>query len=428
MNKPSVKIEKVVYGAKGLGTHHEKKVFIPKTFTGDEVTFEVLKDTPSYQEARATSFLAKSPYRRQSPCQYFSRCGGCQWLDIKDKNQTEAKSGFIRESLERIGKIKIQRPVPVSSSPDLLHYRNRILLRGTFEEGRIHVGFFEESSHKQIPINQCKIAHDAHNNLIDYLNSLSLEKIRKQKFRLEVQVLPEAHKKSEPTLLIILIPIEKKHALHELYKALKDYKDSLEVIYQNEKPSSNFHLFENHQGISYFTRPGVFQQINTKANHIVREQVQKLVSETSPKSILDLYCGSGNLSLSLGGEGRKIHGIETNATSIEIAKHNVSFNQLNGHTYEAKSVMKFLKGLSQSTNAPYDFVIIDPPRRGAKEEISLIKNLNPRYILYISCDPTTLARDIKALSNSYQLKSLEGFDFFPQTYHIETLALLELTN
>ena len=425
MTKLTTKIEKVVYGGKGLGTDKNKKVFINNTFTGDEVSYEILKDHSSFQEGAVLSYLKKSPARRASPCIYSEKCGGCQWINIKEDKQLEAKQGFIKESLERIGGLSLKSKIKINSSEDILNYRNRILLRGTYAEGKVKVGFFEEGSHTQIHIDECKIAHQAHNDLIEYINGLDLKEARSQKFRLEAQVLPSAFNEKKPCLLLLLVPVEKKHKLHDLYNALKKYPGTLSISYQNVVKKVEFSLFEESNGLSYYTQPRIFQQVNTKANHSLRNKVKQIVEEINPKTILDLYCGSGNLSLGLAQEERKIYGIELSKKSIQVANFNVKSNSLEGFNYKSGNVRSFLKEQIETESFPFDLVIVDPPRKGAKEEIEGVLKLKPKHVLYVSCDPTTLARDYKTLSTNYKIKHIEGFDFFPQTYHVETLLLLE---
>lgn len=426
MEKLITEIEKVVYGGKGLGTQDEKKVFIPDTFTGDQVHYEVMKDHKNFVEGRALEILEKSPHRIPSPCPYSQRCGGCQWIGIDYKAQVKAKASFIEEAFERIGKHKLTAPVSITPSSKQLGYRNRIQLRGSFKDGKVFVGFFEKESHTQIHVKECLISHEAHNKLISYLNELKLPKKRTQKFRLEVQVQPALFDKKSPCLLITLIPIERKHELEDIYTALKNYTDTLFVKYQNEAKKSPFFLFEESDKISYYGKPGIFQQINTETNALLRKRVKEIVEKIQAKSILDLYCGSGNLSLGLADDTRKIEGVELNPYSIEVARHNVQENSLESIRYKAQSVKQFLK--KKPLEAKLDLLILDPPRRGAKEDLDFIEKLAPNSILYISCDPSTAARDYKILSSTYSLESLEGFDFFPQTYHIETLFLLKRKN
>ena len=270
------------------------------------------------------------------------------------------------------------------------------------------------------------IAHEAHNRLIHYLNELTLEKTRSQKFRLEVQVQPKLYENKSPCLLITLIPIEKKHELQDLYLALENYPDTLFLTYLNENKKSPFFLFEESSRLEFYGKPGIFQQINTETNKLLREQVKLLVKKIKINSVLDLYCGSGNLSLELSDGIRKITGVEVNKASIEVANYNVKNNSLSLINYKSQSTQEFLQEQKQAGSI--DLLILDPPRKGAKEDLVYIKKLNPQFILYVSCDPTTAARDYKTLSDSYTLESLEGFDFFPQTYHVETLLLLKKKN
>ena len=424
MSSDTLKIKKVIYGAKGLAEKENKKIFVKNTFTDDEVKYEILKSHKNFEEAKATRFVKKSPARRSSPCLYSSQCGGCQWIDIKESHQLNTKQEFIKESFKRIGSLKKDLSITITKSPKILNYRNRILLRGTIENGNIGTGFFKYESHEQIHIKECKIAHPAHNKLIFFLSESSLKESKKKKFRLEAQIVPEAYNKKEPCLLITLFPGEKNQNLKSLFLLLKGYKDTAHISYSYEKIHPKPVLFETQDNISYLTVPRIFQQVNSEANQKLRSRVKELALKIKANSILDLYCGAGNLSLQLANKERKILGVELSKESIRTAKENVKRNKLVNICYRAENAPKFLKKLNEIGKS-FDLVILDPPRKGAKEDISSLLLLNPKYILYISCDPSTAARDYKTLSKNYEIISLEGFDFFPQTYHVETLIFLK---
>lgn len=419
-----LEIEKVVYGGKGLGSFEGKKTFVGKTIAGDKVCFNLTKESKNYNEGTIKKFIKKSPHRTESPCTYSNECGGCQWMSVKKEKQIEYKKEFIRESFKRIGKTNIEQEIKLTTSQKPYHYRNRILLRATLEERKLQVGFFKDSSHTQIHIKKCMIAHPAHNELIKYINQSVFKNTRKQKLRLEVQVLPKLSNENKPCLLITLHPIEKNHDLLTVLTTLKKYSQTLWVSYKEDQTQAPLATFETHQGLTYYTKPGIFQQINTETNQVLREKVKKIIQTLSPQNILDLYCGSGNLSLGLSNKNTSVLGVEFNKESIEVAKYNIKINGLKNIKYLAKNVSKFLKENLTDLKA-IDFIIIDPPRKGVKEDLSNLLKLEAQHILYISCDPATAARDFGVLSSNYKLKDLVAFDFFPQTYHVETLILLE---
>ena len=219
----TLNIEKVAYGGKGIATHEGKKIFIADAIIGDKVEVAITKEQKSFCEAKLLRILEKSPDRIKSPCSYSETCGGCGWIDVNQNKQNEFKENFIGESFARIAKEPIKVPVQYKDSPKSFYYRNRILLRGTYDKGLVTVGFFGRESHTQIAINHCKIAHPSINELITYLNKQILKKKRKQKFRLEIQALPspKARNEKDQGLLITLHPIERNHELQDLYEVLK---------------------------------------------------------------------------------------------------------------------------------------------------------------------------------------------------------------
>ena len=419
-----LEIKRVAYGGKGIGLYKNKTTFVPKTIEGDLIEATLVKEHKKYCEANLLQIKEKSPFRIDSPCIYSKECGGCQWIDVDNKKQIEYKENFIKDSFERIGKTKLTVPLSFFDSKESFYYRNRILFRETYTNGSLKLGFFAQESHNQVHVGHCKIAHPAINDLLVFLNQKKLEKKRTQKFRLEVQVLPTHYKNNEPHLLITIHPVERNHELEPLLKVLQSNHSIQWVSYKKEQKKSLFSLFEQENSLSYYTKPGIFQQINTESNHELRKIIKQKIKEKKIKKVLDLYCGSGNLSLGLTQLTQKVLGIEDNKEAITVAQHNVKQNKLESIEYKAADSSQFLKENLEQLKE-FDCLILDPPRKGAKEDIQSILKISPRFIFYVSCDPTTAARDYSFLKEDYKIIEIKALNFFPQTYHIESFFILE---
>ena len=355
-------------------------------------------------------------------CPYEAQCGGCHWLAIPYEQQLEAKRGFVVDAFRRTAGLEVPDSIVHASAPT--HYRNRVLLRGTLAaDGTISVGFFARASHQQVPIGACRNVDPLINKLIAYLRSSQLPSLAsEQKFRLEVQVLPALVSLNQPHLLSILHPIQNKSPLGPLLQALKDYPDMAWGGYQDEVLKAPPFLFEEDVGLRFYTAPGLFQQVNVPLNQKVRRILRDFAGENAVHSVLDLFCGSGNLSLALADGKRKVLGVEQVHGAIAMAKHNVRENKRNAR-YISVPADRFL-GEQLALKTLFDLVIVDPPRRGMKEGLEALLNLQPAYIAYLSCDPMTLSRDLLRLKEKYEIRTLHVLDFFPNTYHVETLAIL----
>jgi 23S rRNA (uracil1939-C5)-methyltransferase len=413
---------KPVFGGDCLSQDGEgKKIFISGAIPGELTEIQIVETKKNYDKAKTIQVLDPSPGIGPSPCPYFRRCGGCQWLGVPYEKQLAWKTEMAQEMVQR------QLPVPeirVIPAEMTLGYRHRIQLRGEIEKGgQVILGFFEAQTHKKIPIESCAIAEEPLNGLIQFLIQKPLISGRVgERFRLELQILPMGNQ-----ILALCHPvIERGQASHlaSLLERIKSYPTVLWAGYSGDPLP--LVPFEERDGLVFFTSPGAFQQIHRAQNKKLQDLVAGWVQGMGdPKVIWDLYGGSGNLSLNLAKEGRKIVGVEGARLSAEIGQANLRQNSLPGEIlWVHRGVEAFLK---DSKKKP-DLVIADPARDGMKEAIPLLLEKAPRWIIAVSCDLATGIRDLKKLvENGYRIESFVMLDFFPQTYHIETAVLLTIS-
>lgn len=392
---------------------------------GDVVKARIVANKGNYIEANLVEVLKPSCDRINSQCKYSIVCGACDWQELKYEMQLKNKKSFIKESLERIAGVK-DISVSITSNNKSTYYRNRILLRGTIHEDRtVSLGFFKKNTHTQNKIKSCLNADKAINNIIEKIYEIKCDD-KKQKFRMELQFLPERHKNGKSCVVVILHPLGK-NKTSDLKEKIKSLPSVAWVGYKAETTTSKIISFEEDQEKIYFTKPGLFQQVNLEMNQVVRERLKKFVINNKISNILDLYCGSGNLSMHLASDSCRVTGVELSSAAIEVSKTNIEKNKIINIHYESLSSSKALEKLIQKS-IKFDLIISDPPRRGMKESLSFILEIAPVYIAYLSCNPSSMARDVKYLLEKYQLISVEGFDFFPNTYHVESLILFKLKN
>lgn len=411
-----VKIMNQAYGGFGVARHEGRVLFVPDCIQGDEVLVKITEEKKNFAFAAVESFVQRSALRIASDCVYESSCGGCQWLTIPQERQLDFKKSFLIDALKRMGGITLLDEIHVHSS-DSRYYRNRVLLRGQIhEDGHVHVGFMERASHNQVAIQHCLNVDPLINAFISFLSELKTEN-KAQKFRVEVQVLPASQK-----LVLVLHSLHGMDSLNVFKKELSAHSLVLSVSLAQEK--APLFLFERDLERDFYTSPGAFQQVNLPLNHSVRKLIKSFAEFYSIDSVLDLFCGSGNLSLALADNGRRILGLEQSDQAIRIAQKNVHENKLRNAEYVCAASHKYLRDCKET----FDLVIADPPRKGMKECLNSLKKLNAKYMIYMSCDPVTLARDLKELKEVYEIGDVHLFDFFPNTYHLETVVFLKNTS
>lgn len=417
-------ISSMAYGGNGVARLDGKVYFVSDGVEGDVVKVRVTEDKERYANAEISEFVSLSPLRETPRCPFIKSCGGCQWMGIPYTQQLSWKKDFILSALKRIGKIPDNITIEVKPSPEIYNYRNRIMLRvHVSDRGILTCGYFKRGTRELVPINRCDIANETINKIVRHITSVNLQGVKNIKFRMEIQELPAGSGK----LVVTITPADgDKKATKSFTESLRtldyvtwagmgtDFKDAPTITFDRQFDSS------------FLTLPGQFQQVNVKHNKNLRSFIADLVDEYKPKRILDVFCGSGNLSIGIAKNDIYVEGVEANSVAIDCAKKNVEENNISNATYIAADAEKHLLKLSRS-QAKFDLVILDPPRQGFHGGMASLKLIAPKQIIYVSCDPTTLARDIGLLcrEQDYSIKSITGFDFFPNTFHVETVVVLE---
>ncbi|HEX8920752.1 MAG TPA: class I SAM-dependent RNA methyltransferase, partial [Pyrinomonadaceae bacterium] len=338
--------------------------------------------------ASIVEILSPSPVRVEPPCPYFGRCGGCDFQQLDYEAQLAAKVDIIRDCLRRIARLEFTGDIPITASPNIWHYRSRA--QWQHDSQRRWLGYFERASHRVCDVAQCPV-------LVPDLQA-TLESLREQ---MREDLLPDE--------------------VTELQAVAGDEGASLAPPVAQHPTREVSRRIGGH---TYrFSAEGFFQ-----INHELLETLlSAALSDARGQTAIDLYCGAGLFTLPLSTRFTRVFGVEANATAISYARRNLEDANSDNATFEVYRVGDWLAENSERL-APVDFVLLDPPRAGAEDgALEGILALKPRHISYVSCDPATLARDLKALAaGNYTLDSLAAFDMFPQTHHVEVVAHLKV--
>lgn len=409
-------LDSVAFGGDALTRRDGKVYFVADALPGETVTAEIYQDKERFAKARVLTRVTAPSYAVPAPCPYAARCGGCQWQRVPYAMQEKWKAGFIEDALQRIGGIPAgSYPFVMHGSPETSHYRNRIDVKWQVAtDGSVRIGYFAKSSHDLVAIEKCWIADERINQVLWSCLKLKFPK-RERIFQtsLEFQVIADDR---------VLVSGQDIPAgfWQDFNEAIQGHVELSSKLIVNRP---DFVLLEEWDGIRFHTRAGQFQQVNLPANRFLRAWVRDFARQHKVQHAVDLYCGSGNLSLALARDGVRIFGVEAFAPSIEAAVYNVKDNNLTAQ-YAAGDAQD-IRQLFPNLPAP-DLLIVDPPRRGMAEAVESLLQLTAKRIIYVSCDPNTLARDLKnMMSAGYALEEVKGLDFFPQSYHIETVCILK---
>jgi 23S rRNA (uracil1939-C5)-methyltransferase len=390
-----VAIEKLVYGGDGLAHVGSQAVFVPLAAAGDFARIRIVECERNYARGVIEELLDPSPLRRTPPCQYFGSCGGCQLQHLDYPAQLEAKVSFVRESLRRIGGIEWDAEIGRRSGPEF-GYRSRAEIKvARDEDGRARIGYFRAGSHDVCEIESCPILSPAANRELQRLHAES-SLIPNDATRVYLTVGDDE---------VIVTPANGEDGRAAEF-------DSMGTAHQRIA------------GINYGFGVRSFFQGNRL---LVEELINEAVRDAAGEFAVDLYAGVGLFSLQLAKTFKQVCAVEGNKTAANHGFENVKLNGLNNVRYEPISVEAWLKYKSAEAPRP-DFVLLDPPRAGAGVQvIERLAALAPPAVTYVSCDPATLARDLRSLIDyGYKIDSITALDMFPQTFHVETVVRLRI--
>lgn len=385
----NVVVERIVPGGMGLAHADGQTVFVALAAAGDYVRVRVEKTRGKVLFASIIEVLEPSNARVEPPCPYFGRCGGCDFQQLSYDAQLEAKVSIVRDCLRRLAGIETPVEVEIKASPNTWRYRSR----AQWQYDRAHkiLGYFERGSHNVCDVLECPVIVP---ELQDALTTL--------REAMSDDVLPQ-------------------HVAE--FQAVAGDGAEVAIVPHIGQAKIEREAARTINGIHYrFDAEGFFQ-----INH---EQLPALIDaalgDAHGETAVDLYCGVGLFTLPLAKRFNRIVGVEANDAAINYARQNIEAAQLTNAQAVCATVGDWLKD-NAAELAPVDLILLDPPRAGVEERRALdgILALRPRRIAYVSCDPATLARDLRALiGGGYTLDSVTAFDMFPQTHHVETIAHL----
>lgn len=420
-----ISVERLVPGGRGMGRLPDGRIaFLTGVVPGDVVRLVRWKDKSSFVEVNEHQLAQPAKERVLPSCSIAHRCGGCDWMMISADTQREAKIDLLRQALLRTGSFQPEQlpHIAFTKSPRALGYRGRVRLH--VRQGK--VGYFSRRSNELVTFEECLVASPQLARAILLLKLCLEEFPREAKLldALELRALLESDGSSiEPgscTLHLVLNEGVASRALAPLLARLRQHW----TVAVGQEAGALVALPPTCGGqVVTLAAPGAFTQVNWAVNAQLVSAVVDLAQAYEAKTFLDVYCGGGNFSLPLLALGLRGVGVEQSAAAIFAARAGAERAGLRGvfHAGQARQVLQS-RALTEKT---FDLAVIDPPRAGAKDVLGVLARMGIPHLLMISCDPVTLARDLRALvSEGYSVESLRIFDMFPQTHHFESLCVL----
>ena len=389
-----VVIEKLDHFGRGIAKVNNKIVFVPNTLKGDVVLIEIVKDYTSYSLGKVIKYIEK--VKRYSPCKYSNICGGCHLIEMNYQDQLKFKVNKIVELFKKNLGIDIKLDEVISDRPN--NYRNKINLH--VQNGK--VGFYTEESHDLVEIDECYITKKEINDLLPKVKDLA-----KNNNIDEVMI-----RYNNGLILSIKGNVSKDILLKEF--------SNCNLIYLNNKIIKDAVVIENVLNKKFRISPKSFFQVNTLVCSKMFSKVRSYIKDKNYHKALDLYCGTGVIGIIISDLVDEVVGIEVVSAAIEDANYNKKINEINNVSFICDKVENRIDSFKD-----IDLVIVDPPRSGLdNKSIENIIRINPYEIIYVSCDPNTLMRDLKKLNKNYDITNISIADMFPNTYHVECVSVL----
>ncbi len=448
-------IERLAFGGQGVSRIDNYVIFVKRALPGDRVKAKIIKRKKDFAEAYVTELLNPSKYRVQPPCKYFDWCGGCTWQNMSYQDQLHFKQQIVSESLERIGGFEQLNVLPVLPSDSYFAYRNKMefsfsdrrwLLPEELNQDEIsknfalglHVpGTFDKILHVEQCLLQSETANQVLNFIADYAkkNNLTPYGIRSHQGYLRFLVIRESAFNHEIMVNLVTATDEPKRLADlaeklaaqfpQVVSIVNNVNTRLAQIAQGEKENLLYgrpYITDKIGPFLFKISANSFFQTNTKQAEKLYQKAIEFAELDENSVVWDLYSGTGTISIFLAGRAKKVVGFEAVASAVKDAWQNAKEHEVQNVEFVEGDLLQTMPKFNERP----DVIVTDPPRSGMHEKVvRIIKKIGPRTIVYVSCNPTTLARDLKILADQYQIELVQPVDMFPQTYHIETVVKLK---
>lgn len=396
-----IKIEKLDHFGRGICYVDGKICFVEDTLPGEVVDIKITLEKKKFLLGKVNDFYKVSNDRIDEVCPYKDKCGGCDLSHLKYEKENEYKCLKVKELMSKYANISNDLVMDCVYG-DEYNYRNKVTLHGE----RNLIGYYKKNSNDIVPIKKCLLVDEKINIIIDKLNKMDYHNNYDE-------VIIKCSNDSEEVMISITGEVRD-------YEELFNYCDSLIINGKVVKGEESIVSFIGK--CKYEITDKGFFQVNKNLTKLLYDEVRKVVSNVKPKRVLDLYCGAGTIGIYISDLVDEVIGVESFSKSIVSANKNKKLNGVRNIKFINEKVENVIDEIKENV----DLVIVDPPRSGLdKKTIDVLLDMGCSDIIYVSCDPSTLARDVKLLSDKYNVNYIKPFNMFSRTYHVECVCVLK---
>ena len=427
----------------GVGKLDGQAIFVENVAVGDEILCHVIKSKKSYAIGKAIKILKPAKCRIEPECSFFKSCGGCSYAHITYKEELRLKEQKVKDAFKRIGGIS---PVfrPIISSPSLNRYRNKAQYPVKRENGILNIGFYAKKSHRVIDGDDCLLQPEAFTKIVEIFrkwineNNITVYNETLGKGLMRHIYLRKAFATGEIMVCAVIngTTLPCADSLVDSLKVIEGFKtlvvninrDSTNVVLGSQCDTiyGDGYITDILCGVKIKLSPLSFYQVNHDGAELLYGKAAEYAGLSGNEDILDLYCGTGTIGLSMEKNAKSLVGVEIIPDAIEDAKINAQLNNITNARFICGDASDAAETLKNEGIRPQT-VILDPPRKGcAQDLLQTVADISPEKIVYVSCDPATLARDAKRLEElSYKAIEVTPVDMFPRTAHVESVCLFK---
>ena len=439
------RFEDLTHDGAGVAKVEGYPIFVPNGLPGEKAKIKVLKVNKGYGFGRLIELYEKSPYRVEPQCPIYKECGGCQLQHLSYEGQLKAKEKQVRDVLQRIGRLENIDVHPVLGMKEPWRYRNKAQVPVGEQEGGLIGGFYQQRSHKIIDMKECIIQQEKNDEVVQAVIEICSrygvtaydENTHKGDLR---HVMARYGLTTGEVMVVLITRTNELPHKNEIIKEITERIKGIKSIVQNINKQKTNVIFGDKTkvlwgeeviydfigDIKFAISARSFYQVNPEQTKVLYEKALEYAGLSGNESVIDAYCGIGTISLFLAQKAKKVFGVEIVPEAIEDAKRNAELNGITNAEFAVGEAEVVIPKWYEDGNTA-DVLVVDPPRKGCDEALlKTIIEMKPQKVVYVSCNPGTLARDLRILEDGgYQTVEVQPVDMFPQTMHVECVAHLE---
>lgn len=440
-----VTIKRIGINGEGIGYYKRQAVFIPGTLVDEEVVAICTRVAGGYAEAEVVRIKKRSKHRKNPPCEVYGKCGGCQLQHMTYPEQLRVKRDMVTQAIERYTNLDVEEFEirPTMGMEDPLHYRNKAQMPVGYDDDGIMVGFYAMNSRELVQVSDCEVQYEGINHVINHAVDL-LDEYKVYAYAPKTKkgtarhiVVRQGYKTKQIQVTFVMANQDFK-LMDKLAKELMTYCPDVKSVYLNINTEDTHEIFGSEMihvaGEKFITdklgrfkfnlSPKAFYQLNPEQTVKLYNQVKYAAMLTGKEKVVDAYCGVGTIGQWVADKAGEVRGVDMTRSAILNAKENAKLNGLSNVNYVVGKAEKVVPKWANEGFKP-DVVIVDPPRTGLQPELmEMLKRVQPQTIVYVSCNPSTLAKNLKELTKKYRIDYIQPMDMFPQTSHVEAVVRL----